>query len=112
MVVRTRLRAIVAPLLFYVFAGVASSYFVYTAVNGERGLKTKEDYRKQIGAVTADLDALKADRAQWEHRISLMRSEAIDADLLSEQARAKLDFVDPRDLVIFNTAPGRADPAN
>lgn len=108
MVVRTRLRAIVAPLLFYVFAGVASTYFVETALHGERGLKTKEDYRSQIADLTASLDALRGERARWEHRIALMRSEAIDRDLLDEQARAKLDYVDPRDLVIFDAASARS----
>ena len=112
MVVRTRLHAIVAPLLFYVFAGVASSYFIHTALDGERGLKTKEDFRKQIAGLRTDLDGLHADRLQWEHRINLMRSEAIDEDLLDEQARAKLDFVDPRDLVVFNKTAGGPAPAN
>ena len=112
MVVRTRLGAIVTPILFYALAGVASAYFIDTAVNGERGLKTKEEYRRGVASVTADLDALKADRAQWEHRISLLRSEAIDQDLLAEQARAKLDYVDPRDLVVFNRTASRSVPAN
>lgn len=112
MVVRTRLRAIVAPLLFYVFAGVASAYFVYAAVNGERGLKAKEEFRGQVATMTAQLDALRADRARWEHRIDMMRSEAIDQDLLDEQARARLDYVDPRDLVVFGAFPARPAPAN
>ncbi len=111
MVVRTRLGAVLTPLLFYALSGVASAYFIETAVNGERGLKTKEEFRREIAAVTADLDALKADRAQWEHRINLLRSEAIDQDLLAEQARAKLDYVDPRDLVVFDATATRPAPA-
>ncbi len=101
MVVRSRIRAILYPILLYLLSGVASSYFVWTAVNGERGLKTKDEYKKQITALRDTLADLKADHAQWDHRIALMRSEAIDRDLLQEQARVKLDYVDPADLVVF-----------
>ncbi len=102
MVVRTRLRAILYPVLLYALSGVAASYFIYTAVNGERGLKTKAEYKVQIAALRDNLTQLKTERTLWEHRITLMRSEAVDRDLLEEQARLKLDFVDPRDLVVFS----------
>jgi cell division protein FtsB len=101
MVVRTRWRAILYPLVLYALSGAASSYFVWTALNGDRGLKTKVEYKKQIAALRNDLDGLRAEHALWDHRISLMRSEAIDRDLLEEQARLKLDYVDPRDVVVF-----------
>jgi cell division protein FtsB len=101
MVVRTRIRAILYPILLYALSGVAASYFIWTAVNGERGLKTKADYKIQIAALRDQLRQLQADRALWEHRITLMRSEAIDRDLLEEQIRQKLDYTDPRDLVVF-----------
>jgi cell division protein FtsB len=107
MVVRTRLRAILYPILLYVLSGVAASYFIWTAVNGERGLKTKADYKIQIAALRDQLDQLKADRALWEHRITLMRSEAVDRDLLEEQIRQKLDYTDPRDLVVFFKASAK-----
>jgi cell division protein FtsB len=101
MVVRTRWRAILYPILLYAFSGAASSYFVWTAVNGERGLRTKAEYKKQIAALRDDLDGLRADHRLWDHRIDLMRSEALDRDLLEEQARIKLDYVDPREVVVF-----------
>ena len=101
MVVRTRTRAILYPLVFYALAGIASAYFIDTAVNGERGLKAKVVYKKQIAALRETLAGLRGDHQAWDYRISLMRSEAIDGDLLDEQARLKLDYTDPRDLVIF-----------
>jgi cell division protein FtsB len=101
MVVRTRLRAILTPLVLYLVSGAMSAYFIQTALHGERGLHTKQDYQQQIASLRADLDRLKAERLQWLHRVTLMRSEALDRDLAQEEARAKLDYVDPRDLVIF-----------
>ncbi len=102
MVLRTRFRAILYPILLYALSGVASSYFVYTAINGDRGLKTKADYKAQIAALRDQLAELKATRQDWDHRITLMRSEAVDRDLLEDQIRETLDFTDPRDLVVFS----------
>ena len=101
MVVRTRLRAILFPIILYVLSGGVSAYFVQTALNGERGLKTKDDYKQQIFALRQQLDQLRGDHEHWQHRVTLMRSDALDRDLAEEEARLKLDYVDPRDLVIF-----------
>lgn len=101
MVVRTRLRAILFPLVLHVVAGAVSFYFIQTALNGERGLKHKAEYKRQVYALRDDLEGLKAERARWQHRVTLMRSDALDRDLSEEQARLKLDYIDPRDLVIF-----------
>lgn len=107
MVVRTRLRAILFPVVLYALSGAISAYFIQTALNGERGLKTKDEYKRQIYALRHDLDGLKTERDHWQHRVTLMRSEALDRDLASEQARLKLDYVEPRDLVIFMDEPRR-----
>ena len=104
MVVRTRFRAILIPLVLYVVSGGMSAYFIQTALHGARGLKTKEDYRVQIASLRADLDKLKAERALWQHRVSLMHSDTVDRDLAGEEIRRNLGYVDPRDLVIFTDA--------
>jgi cell division protein FtsB len=104
MVIRSRLRAIVFPLMLYVVAGLISSYFIWTAKNGDRGLRTKLEYKREIAALRTQLDGLKTDRARWLHRVTIMRSEAVDRDLAEEQARAKLDYVDPRDVMIFESS--------
>ena len=104
MVVRTRLRAILTPLLLYAMSGATSAYFVQTAIHGERGLKAKEEYKAEIAQLRSDLDRFKAERAQWQHRVGLMHSDTVDRDLASEEIRLKLGFVDPRDLVIFTDA--------
>ena len=107
MVVRTRLRAILTPLLLYAVSGAMSAYFVQTAIHGGRGLKTKDEYKVQIAELRADLDRLKGERAQWQHRVTLMRTDTVDRDLAGEEIRLKLGYVDPRDLVIFTDANRR-----
>ena len=44
MVVRTRLRSIVLPIVFYLVLGVASGYLVWGASNGEHGLKAQSKF--------------------------------------------------------------------
>ena len=46
-----------------------------------------------------ELARLKAERALWERRVALLRSDQIDPDMLDERARALLGFADPRDLI-------------
>jgi cell division protein FtsB len=101
MVVRTRARAILLPIVFYVVLGVASGYLVWGAWNGERGLKTKAEYSAQMQDLTAELKALQTQRESWERRVALMRADAVDRDLLDEEARAVLDRVGKNDLVVF-----------
>lgn len=101
MVVRTRLRAILYPLAFYAILGGASGALVWEASNGERGLKAKAEYANQMRDLGAQLEALRAERGGWERRVALMRSDAVDRDLLDEVARSMLDRVGKNDLVVF-----------
>lgn len=105
MVVRTRISAILIPLLAYCLAGAAVSYFVWQARYGSRGLEAKAEYKIQIGKLTTELMALENERQQWAHRINLIRSESVDRDLLEEEAHALLSRYDRRDLVVFTTSP-------
>ncbi len=101
MVVRTRLRGILLPLLLYCVAGGIGSYFIWHAINGERGLKTSEEYERTIALLRTEYAAVETERLQWQHRIDLMRGETIDRDLLEEEARVLLDRVHKNDLVVF-----------
>ena len=93
MVVRTRLRAILFPVILYLVSGGIGGYFVWHAVNGDRGLKVSGEYEKSIAMLKTQLETTQAESAKWQHRIDLMRGATIDRDLLEEEARATLDRV-------------------
>jgi cell division protein FtsB len=107
MVIHRRWRAILYPLFLYCVSGAAGGYFVWHAVNGERGLKTKDEYEHRIAALRDQLQELKEERASWAHRIALMKGAAIDRDLLEDQARSLLGRVDKNDLVVFLPRPAK-----
>lgn len=94
-------RSLVAPLALYSVAGVLAVYFVWHAVNGQRGLKAGEEYEQQLATLRQERDLLKNQRIQWETRLALMKGEKVDADILDEEARRLLGRVDRRDVVIL-----------
>lgn len=110
MVSRTRLRTVVSTLTLYAGAAVMIAYFWAHAYSGDRGLRAKQDLVQQAADLTRELDALKAERAGWEHRVELLRPNAVDPDLLEERARAQLDYVHPRDIVLMLKGPQGSRP--
>ncbi|MGH6811903.1 MAG: FtsB family cell division protein [Methylocella sp.] len=101
MVIYRRARATLYTLLLYCVSGSIGGYFVWHAVNGERGLKTKDEYEQKIAALRDELVGLKSEHVLWNQRIALLSGRAIDRDLLDEEARALLGRVNQNDLVIF-----------
>jgi cell division protein FtsB len=101
MVVKTRARAVLFPILFYLVLGTASGYLVWGASKGDRGLKAKAEYHAESLRLQAELAELQVERARWSRRVGAMRSEAVDRDLLDEEARAVLDRVGKDDVLIF-----------
>ena len=100
MVTRRRFRTVLNVLALYSIAGLVIGYFSVNAYTGNRGLRAKQDLDQQIAQLDGELDALKAERTEWERRVALLRPESIDPDLLDERARALLNYADPRDLIL------------
>jgi cell division protein FtsB len=111
MVTRKRLRSILTALGLYVMAALLIGYFGVNAYSGNHGLKAKQDIDREMAALSAELSHLQSARAQWEHRIDLLKPDNIDPDMLDERARALVDYAGPNDLVMM-IKPDRpaADP--
>ncbi len=101
MVTRRWLRSFLNTLALYTIAALLIGYFGVNAYTGEHGLIAKRDLDQDIAQLTAELAATKAERAVWQRRVSLLKSDNIDPDLLDERARLLLDDADPRDLVLM-----------
>jgi cell division protein FtsB len=101
MVVKKRARAVLIPLALYAVAAALVGYFVHHAHNGSRGLEAKRELKVQLDELTRDLAVVRAERAEWDRRIALLRSDQIDRDLLEERARTLLGRVHRNDLVII-----------
>lgn len=101
MVVRRRLRAVLFPLALYCMSGAAGSYFLWHAVNDDRGLRVNDEYEQQIKTLHSKVDEKEQERQAWVRRIALLSGTTIDRDLLDEEARARLGRADKDDLIVI-----------
>ena len=99
---RRRAPGILPPLL----GALAFSYFVYHAVEGDRGLRSWLKLRQEIAAARVTEAELASERVVLERRVALLRPESLDRDTLEERARAVLDIARPDERVIlYRSAP-------
>jgi cell division protein FtsB len=101
MVSHRRRHAILTALALYLFGALFIGYFAVNAFTGNHGLRAQAGLDQQMAAMQAELRHLKAERALWERRVALLRSDRIDPDMLDERARALLGLADPRDLTLL-----------
>lgn len=105
--VRTRLSANIAPIVFHVFSAMVAGYFIWHALHGQRGLKTRDENSEKVAELQTTLDGLRAERARWKHKIDLVRGESIDRDILEEQARVELGRIQKNEVVILAPVAAR-----
>jgi cell division protein FtsB len=99
MVSRARLKSVLTGLALYAIAAAIVGYFGVNAYTGKYGLNARQELDSEIVALTSELARLKLERAKGEQRVSLLRSDRVDPDMLDERARYQLDYANPHDLV-------------
>jgi cell division protein FtsB len=99
MVSRTRLKAVLTGLALYALAAAMIGYFGVNAYTGKYGLNARQDLDQEIIALTSELQRLKQERTEGERRVSQLRSDQVDPDMLDERVRYQLDYAHPRELV-------------
>jgi cell division protein FtsB len=99
MVSRTRLKSLLTGLALYAIVAAMIGYFGVNAYTGKYGLNARQELDQEIVALTSELVRLKKERAEGEQRVSLLRSDRVDPDMLDERVRYQLDYANPRELV-------------
>jgi cell division protein FtsB len=105
MVSRRKLRAVLTTLGLYAGSAVVIAYFAANAYSGNHGLRAQQDLDQQFAVLSEELGQLKQERAEWQRRVRLLKSESIDPDMLDERARAGLNYLDPRDVTMMLRRP-------
>ncbi|MGE5145407.1 MAG: FtsB family cell division protein [Candidatus Eiseniibacteriota bacterium] len=103
---RRRAKALIGPLLGVALIG----YFAYHLVEGDRGLRAWLRLTEELRTAKAKLGAVAAERAALDHRVSHLRSDHVDPDLLDTQVRRNLDVASPDEIVIMTPAETPAMP--
>lgn len=105
MVTRRKLRTILTTLGLYVGGALIVCYFGVNAYTGRLGLRAKQDLDRQFAILSTELAQLRAERAEWQHRVKLLKSDSIDPDMLDERARAVLHYLEPREVTLMLKQP-------
>jgi cell division protein FtsB len=92
---------VVLPLGLWTLSALDVGFFVWQAESGNRGLEAKKVLKIRAYGLTRELAAVRAERATWEHRVTLLKSDQIDRDLLEERARIVLGRVHANDVVVI-----------
>ena len=102
MVARTRFGRILQGLALHLCAALIIGYFAFQGYHGNYGLLAQRAFEQEIADLTLERDTLKGERGHWEYRVSLLRADRLDPDLLEELARRDLGFAQPNDFVLLN----------
>ncbi len=92
-----RPRQILAPVIFATLFG----YFGYHLVNGDRGLLAMARLEREVQIANQNFAEAETTKKIWERRVSALRNQSIDPDMLDERARALLNFARKDDVIIF-----------
>ncbi|MCB1488303.1 MAG: septum formation initiator family protein [Bauldia sp.] len=93
---RSPLRLLWLPLTTAAFVG----YFGYHAYNGAYGLPALERMQVEADDLKATLNDLRDERAALEKRVSYLKPDSLDADILDIEARTSLNLIRPDEVVI------------
>lgn len=71
------------------------TYFIYHAVSGDRGYIALIQLRHERDHLEQKKEERHEERLRLEHKVSLLRNESLDLDLVDEEVRRSLGFVSP-----------------
>jgi cell division protein FtsB len=80
-------------------------YFMFHAIQGDRGLFAWVQMKQQIAHASAELSNSQAKRLAWERRIALLRNDGLDRDMLDERVRSVTGLGSRNEIVIFDPDP-------
>jgi cell division protein FtsB len=95
---RRRAPAILGPVL-----GIAvTAYFIYHAIEGDRGIVAGREIARQLSGAKQGLTAVEGERDAMQHKVAGLEPDHVDRDLLDQQIRQNLDLVAPNEIIVLH----------
>ncbi|SHE88392.1 Cell division protein FtsB [Acidocella aminolytica 101 = DSM 11237] len=94
--IKNRLRGLVAPAIFLAL----TYYFGWNAVHGKSGLEAQAKEHQQLATAQQQADAVHQRLVMWQTKVASLSGQAIQPDMLDEEARNVLNLANPGDLVV------------
>lgn len=82
-----------------VISTCAILYFFYHSVSGDHGILSLIKLNQEIEQTQEALQIAHAERISLEQKVSMMREDSLNVDLLDEQVRRVLGFVGKKETV-------------
>lgn len=71
-------------------------------LNGGRGILALFKLNGQIENLHKELDSIRAERLNLEHKANLLKSDSLDLDLLEEQVKRNLGYAKPKEKLFIH----------
>ncbi|MEM1045140.1 MAG: septum formation initiator family protein [Pseudomonadota bacterium] len=99
----TRHRPAIGPrhFVFPILTIAVLVYFGFHAFHGEYGLIAEARLKARAQNLSAVLETLEDERGVLEKRVTLLRPESLDPDMIDEQARQILHVAHPDEVLIY-----------
>ena len=95
--IRKRVKAGAGPIL----GVLAVAYFSYHLIEGDRGLFAYLKLQHEIDRAEAAHLVTENEKQALEKRVSLLRPENLDTDMLEERSRDVLGLAHPDEIVVY-----------
>ena len=82
-------------------------YLAYHTVEGDHGLVAWMRLEEQVRTLEQEVVEARRERVQIERRVTMLRPDSLDPDLLEERARSVLNLGHPDDRIILK--PGTSN---
>lgn len=74
-------------------------YFIFHSFYGNRGIIAYFTLSQKLEKSYSELESLRAERVELEHKVKLLRPESLDQDMLDQEARRVLGIASPKEKV-------------
>ncbi len=86
-------------IIFNILLSLSLVYFTFHAIYGNRGIIAYFKLNQLLEKSHRELEILRAERIELEHKVKLLRPESLDKDMLDEQSRKVLGVASPKEQV-------------
>jgi len=97
-------KSIVRPLIVPLIALGFSGYFAWHGWHGSFGIEARRKLDREIVELETAMAAVKAEKTDLERRVSLLRAQSLESDMLDERSREILGFARPGEVVVYKAA--------
>ena len=91
-------------LLINVLLSLVLVYFVFHSFYGNKGIIAYFTLNQKLEKAYNELENLRAERVELEHKVKLLRPESLDRDMLDQEARRVLGIASPKEQVFTSNS--------